>query len=119
MGAIKNSASLPSLDGITLETIVTQLSENMGWEAMATAVASTLLYSRSQHQIQLEILAQNTVGAQESGAIVFATSSSPFSAHGWLTTADWFRPALAVVSSTTGPSSSRLVDVRQGKNVSP
>ena len=29
-------ASLPS--GITLETIVTQLSESMGWEAMAAAV---------------------------------------------------------------------------------
>lgn len=29
---------MPSLDGITLETIITQLSENMGWEAMATAV---------------------------------------------------------------------------------
>ena len=28
----------PSLDGMTLEAIVTQLSENLGWEAMATAV---------------------------------------------------------------------------------
>lgn len=28
----------PSLDGITLETIVTRLSENIGWEAMAEAV---------------------------------------------------------------------------------
>ncbi len=28
----------PSLDGITLETIVTQLSEQIGWEAMAAAV---------------------------------------------------------------------------------
>ncbi len=28
----------PSLDGITLETIVTQLSESIGWEAMAAAV---------------------------------------------------------------------------------
>ena len=27
-----------SLDGITLETIITQLSENMGWEAMGAAV---------------------------------------------------------------------------------
>ena len=27
-----------NLDGITLEMIVTQLSENMGWEAMAAAV---------------------------------------------------------------------------------
>lgn len=32
------SASLPKLDGITLETIVTRLSENMGWEAMGAAV---------------------------------------------------------------------------------
>jgi len=38
MDAIKKPASPPSLDGITLETIVTQLSENMGWEAMAAAV---------------------------------------------------------------------------------
>jgi uncharacterized protein (DUF2132 family) len=38
MDAIKKPASLPSLDGITLETIVTQLSESMGWEAMAAAV---------------------------------------------------------------------------------
>ena len=28
----------PSLNGMTLEAIVTQLSENLGWEAMATAV---------------------------------------------------------------------------------
>jgi uncharacterized protein (DUF2132 family) len=38
MDANKKPASPPSLDGITLETIVTQLSENMGWEAMAAAV---------------------------------------------------------------------------------
>jgi uncharacterized protein (DUF2132 family) len=38
MDATKKSASRPSLDGITLEMIVTQLSERMGWEAMATAV---------------------------------------------------------------------------------
>ncbi|OIR19209.1 hypothetical protein GALL_00880 [mine drainage metagenome] len=31
-------ARRPSLDGITLEMIVTQLSENMGWEAMGAAV---------------------------------------------------------------------------------
>ena len=28
----------PSLNGMTLEAIVTQLAENLGWEAMATAV---------------------------------------------------------------------------------
>lgn len=28
----------PTLDGITLEMIVTHLSENIGWEAMAEAV---------------------------------------------------------------------------------
>jgi uncharacterized protein (DUF2132 family) len=38
MTTIKKPASLPSLDGITLEAIVTQLSENMGWEAMGAAV---------------------------------------------------------------------------------
>ena len=38
MDTIKKPAKPPSLDGITLETIVTQLSENMGWEAMAAAV---------------------------------------------------------------------------------
>jgi len=38
MDAIKKPASPPSLDGITLEAIVTQLSENMGWEAMGAAV---------------------------------------------------------------------------------
>jgi uncharacterized protein (DUF2132 family) len=38
MNAITKSANRPSLDGITLETIVTQLSGTMGWEAMAAAV---------------------------------------------------------------------------------
>ena len=38
MSATKKPESRPSLDGITLEMIVTQLSENMGWEAMAAAV---------------------------------------------------------------------------------
>jgi len=38
MDTLKKPASPPSLNGITLETIVTQLSENMGWEAMAAAV---------------------------------------------------------------------------------
>jgi len=38
MGATKQSASLPTLDGITLEAIVTRLSGEMGWEAMAAAV---------------------------------------------------------------------------------
>jgi uncharacterized protein (DUF2132 family) len=38
MDAIKKPASRPTLDGITLEAIVTQLSESMGWEAMGIAV---------------------------------------------------------------------------------
>ena len=38
MDANKKAVKTPSLDGITLETIITQLSENMGWEAMGTAV---------------------------------------------------------------------------------
>ncbi|BAN34558.1 hypothetical protein SCD_n00716 [Sulfuricella denitrificans skB26] len=38
MGDIKKTASLPSLEGITLEVIVTRLSESMGWEAMAAVV---------------------------------------------------------------------------------
>lgn len=38
MDSIKKPASPPSLDGLTLEAIVTQLSESMGWEAMAAAV---------------------------------------------------------------------------------
>ncbi|MBT9613641.1 MAG: DUF2132 domain-containing protein [Burkholderiales bacterium] len=38
MNATKKPANRPSLEGITLETIVTQLSERMGWEAMAAAV---------------------------------------------------------------------------------
>jgi len=38
MDANKKTVKTPSLDGITLETIITQLSENMGWEAMGTAV---------------------------------------------------------------------------------
>lgn len=38
MDANKKTVKTPSLDGITLETIVTQLSENMGWEAMGIAV---------------------------------------------------------------------------------
>jgi len=38
MENIKKPAGLPSLDGITLEAIVTRLSETMGWEAMGAAV---------------------------------------------------------------------------------
>ena len=38
MDANIKTVKTPSLDGITLETIITQLSENMGWEAMGTAV---------------------------------------------------------------------------------
>ncbi|MDP1756077.1 MAG: VF530 family protein [Pseudohongiella sp.] len=38
MDANKKTVKTSSLDGITLETIITQLSENMGWEAMGTAV---------------------------------------------------------------------------------
>lgn len=38
METIKRPASPPSLDGITLEAIVTFLFESMGWEAMAAAV---------------------------------------------------------------------------------
>lgn len=38
MDANKKPSARPILDGITLETIVTQLSENMGWEAMGEAV---------------------------------------------------------------------------------
>lgn len=36
--ATKKSVKTSSLDGITLETIITQLSENIGWEAMGAAV---------------------------------------------------------------------------------
>ena len=38
MDTNKKPASRPSLEGITLEIMVTQLSENMGWEAMGAAV---------------------------------------------------------------------------------
>jgi uncharacterized protein (DUF2132 family) len=38
MDTTKKSANRPTLDGITLEAIVTQLSESMGWEAMGYAV---------------------------------------------------------------------------------
>jgi uncharacterized protein (DUF2132 family) len=38
MDSTKKSASRPTLEGITLETIVTQLSERIGWEAMGSAV---------------------------------------------------------------------------------
>ena len=38
MDVIKKSANRPTLEGVTLETIVTRLSESMGWEAMAAAV---------------------------------------------------------------------------------
>lgn len=38
MDTLKKPASRCSLDGITLEAIVTQLSASIGWEAMAAAV---------------------------------------------------------------------------------
>jgi uncharacterized protein (DUF2132 family) len=38
MVTMKEPASPPSLDGITLEAIVTRLSESMGWEALGAAV---------------------------------------------------------------------------------
>jgi uncharacterized protein (DUF2132 family) len=38
MSTNQKSASLPNLDGITLEMIVTRLAESMGWEAMAAIV---------------------------------------------------------------------------------
>ncbi len=38
MDTIKNSVSRSLPEGVTLEAIVTQLSENIGWEAMAAAV---------------------------------------------------------------------------------
>jgi uncharacterized protein (DUF2132 family) len=38
MDTNKKPASRPALEGITLEAIVTQLSECMGWEAMGAAV---------------------------------------------------------------------------------
>lgn len=38
MNAENSPRPLPSLDGITLETIVTRLSEWMGWDAMGEAV---------------------------------------------------------------------------------
>jgi uncharacterized protein (DUF2132 family) len=38
MDSTKKTLSRPTLDGITLETIVTQLSESLGWEAMGSAI---------------------------------------------------------------------------------
>ena len=38
MNITKKPTHPRNLDGITLEMIVTQLSENIGWEAMAAAV---------------------------------------------------------------------------------
>lgn len=38
MDTIKKPANRPVLEGITLEAIVTQLSERIGWEAMGAAV---------------------------------------------------------------------------------
>jgi uncharacterized protein (DUF2132 family) len=38
MDSTKNFANRPTLEGITLETIVTKLVETMGWEEMGCAV---------------------------------------------------------------------------------
>ena len=38
MDANHKPANIPSLEGITLEMIVTRLAESMGWEAMAIAI---------------------------------------------------------------------------------
>ncbi|MBI5918558.1 MAG: DUF2132 domain-containing protein [Nitrosomonadales bacterium] len=38
MDTTKKTANRPTLDGITLETIVTLLAEKLGWEALAEAV---------------------------------------------------------------------------------
>lgn len=38
MDTSKNSATRPTLDGITLETIVKYLSETIGWSAMSAVV---------------------------------------------------------------------------------
>lgn len=38
MDIIRNTAVRPALEGVTLEAIVTHLSVNMGWEAMAAVV---------------------------------------------------------------------------------
>ncbi len=38
MDTNKKPAGRPTLDGITLETIVTQLSQSIGWEAMGEVV---------------------------------------------------------------------------------
>ena len=38
METTQKTTKRPSLEGITLEMIVTQLSESMGWEAMAAVV---------------------------------------------------------------------------------
>lgn len=38
MDANKKSVKTLTLDGITLEMIITQLSENLGWEVMGAAV---------------------------------------------------------------------------------
>jgi len=38
MDTNKKPANPPSLEGITLEMMVTQLSERIGWEAMSAAV---------------------------------------------------------------------------------
>lgn len=38
MDSNKKPAARPALEGITLEAIVTQLAERIGWEAMAAAV---------------------------------------------------------------------------------
>jgi uncharacterized protein (DUF2132 family) len=38
MDTNKKPASRPTLEGITLEVMVTQLSERIGWEAMGAAV---------------------------------------------------------------------------------
>ena len=38
MDIIKNPASRPTLEGVTLEMMVTRLAEHMGWEAMGAAV---------------------------------------------------------------------------------
>ena len=38
METTQKTAKRPSLEGITLEMIITQLSESMGWEAMGAVV---------------------------------------------------------------------------------
>jgi uncharacterized protein (DUF2132 family) len=83
MDKIINPSNRPLLEGITLEMIVTQLSERIGWEEMAVAVPIRCFSHDPSIKSSLKFLRRTPWARAKVEALYLEIINSKLATNGW------------------------------------